>query len=476
MGSNKLAVQKYLLAVPVLVKNGIYSELALTYSNLASCYLDVPDNLKSIDAARKALFYSKKANIDYFNGAIYLNLASAYMKLAKIDQAVLYADSANEILAGSIDLEMGANKYKLLAEIYNKAKIYDKALKCLISYDSLNIIQSDSLINSLSTAELKSEVLDDKNLEIQNLKDLQKKQIQLQSAQRRILILTVGVSIFLLLLVLLLFMFINRTTKATKDLNEKNAIINQQFDELQRQNGVQLMTIGIVGHDLRGPLSTIVRLKESMISLGTQGRIKELEEVLEAVFSNLEKILGLSNNLVDWVLSSQSGIQFKFEEVKMQAVADSIKDAFILSLQEKNLTLTLDIAENASAYADLECVKTICRNLIQNAIKFTPENKQISLSAKLVKGISNQYVQIEIADEGIGIAPRILEKIKAGKNTFSSGTKGEKGSGLGLIMVQALLSMNKGTMEIVTEVGKGTTFELLIPAFNPEYAKQQIKK
>jgi signal transduction histidine kinase len=258
--------------------------------------------------------------------------------------------------------------------------------------------------------------------------------------------------------------------------NQHAHLASSSTDELQRQNGVQLMTIGIVGHDLRGPLSTIVRLKESMISLGTQGRIKELEEVLEAVFSNLEKILGLSNNLVDWVLSSQSGIQFKFEEVKMQAVADSIKDAFILSLQEKNITLALDIAENASAYADLECVKTICRNLIQNAIKFTPENKQISMSAKLVKGISNQYVQIRITDEGIGIAPRILEKIKAGKNTFSSGTKGEKGSGLGLIMVQALLSMNKGTMEIVTEVGKGTTFELLIPAFNPEYAKQQIKK
>lgn len=472
MGKNSLAVKKYLIAIPFLLKNAIYSELALTYSNLASCYLDIPDNLKVIDASRKALYYSRKAKIDYFDGAIYLNLASANVKLGKIDKAVLFADTARGLLAGSLDLEMGANKYKLLAEIYNKAKIYDKALKCLIAYDSLNTIQSDSLLQSLSIAEENSEMLLGKDLEIQNLKDLQKKQIQLQKAQRRILLLTVGVSIFLLLLVFLLFVFINKTTKASKDLNEKSAIINQQFAELQRQNEVQLMTIGIVGHDLRGPLSTIVRLKQSMLSLGAEGKIKELEELLEAVFSNLEKILGLSNNLVDWVLSSQSGIQFKFEEVKIQAVADSIKDAFILSLQEKNLTLALDIAENASAYADLECVKTICRNLIQNAIKFTPENKKISMSAQLVKGISYQYVQIKIADEGIGIAPRILEKIKAGKNTFSTGTKGEKGSGLGLIMVQALLSMNKGTMEIVTEVDKGTTFELLIPAYNSEYAKQ----
>jgi signal transduction histidine kinase len=153
-----------------------------------------------------------------------------------------------------------------------------------------------------------------------------------------------------------------------------------------------------------------------------------------------------------------------------------MRDTFSLSLLEKNLTLHLDIAENAVADADLECVKTICRNLIQNAIKFTPEGRQISFSAHLIKGIANNYVQIKIADQGIGISPSILQKIKAGKNIFSTGTKGEKGSGLGLIMVQALLSMNKGTLEISTEVGKGTTFELLIPAYNTENGKNTSKQ
>jgi signal transduction histidine kinase len=472
LGNTKEAIEKASKVASYFRSKELYAELVVLYSNLSGWFLEISDYSNSIDASKKALRFSKMSGLNFYDDANYLNLAKAHLLKKDFKKAVFYADTSRAILKTHKNLEMRAFKCREIANVYNKLGLYAQALSCLLTYDSLNIIHTDSIFNSLFKKGQGFDAIDSKDLEIQNLKDLQKKQIQLQKAQRRILLLTLGVSIFLLLLVLLLFMFINRTTKATKDLNEKNAIINQQFDELQRQNGVQLMTIGIVGHDLRGPLSTIVRLKESMISLGTQGRIKELEEVLEAVFSNLEKILGLSNNLVDWVLSSQSGIQFKFEEVKMQVVADSIRDAFTLSLQEKNITLALDIAENASAYADLECVKTICRNLIQNAIKFTPENKQISMSAKLVKGISNQYVQIEITDEGIGIAPRILEKIKAGKNTFSSGTKGEKGSGLGLIMVQALLSMNKGTMEIVTEVGKGTTFELLIPAYNSEHAKQ----
>jgi signal transduction histidine kinase len=76
----------------------------------------------------------------------------------------------------------------------------------------------------------------------------------------------------------------------------------------------------------------------------------------------------------------------------------------------------------------------------------------------------------------MGISPLVLDKIKAGKNTFSIGTKGEKGSGLGLIMVQALLSMNNGTLEISTEVGKGTTFELLIPAYISDNGKNTSKQ
>ncbi|MFY8033550.1 MAG: tetratricopeptide repeat protein [Flexibacteraceae bacterium] len=141
MGDNKSAVSKFSKAVPFLIKKGIDAEVALTYTNISSCYLDMLENNKSIDASRKALFYARKANIDYFNGANYLNLASAYLELGKLSKAVLYADTASNLLKNSLDLEMGASKYKLLAGIYNKAKLYDKALKCLISYDSLNTIR-----------------------------------------------------------------------------------------------------------------------------------------------------------------------------------------------------------------------------------------------------------------------------------------------------------------------------------------------
>jgi signal transduction histidine kinase len=476
IGDSKIAVERYQQAIPILESKLIYSELALLYSNMASCYLDLPNIDKSIFASKKSNDYSKLAGIDYYEGSNYLNLAFAYSEKGEMETALKYADLSHSIFKGKFDIEMGPDKYKLLANVYNQAKVYDKALDCLRFYDSLNIIQSDSIMKSLSLAEQSAGGLYEKDLEIQNLKDLQKKQVQLQDAQRRILMLTVGVSVFLLLLVFLLFVFMNRSAKASKDLNEKNAIINHQLDELKRQNEIQLMTIGIVGHDLRGPLSTIVRLKQSMIDLGSKGRIKELEELLEAVFSNLEKILGLSNSLVDWVLSSQSGIQFQYINVALTPIGVLMEETFNLSLAEKNLTLNLDIADNAIAYADIECVKTICRNLIQNAIKFTPENKQITFSAHLIKGINNNYVQVKITDQGMGISPLILEKIKAGKNTFSIGTKGEKGSGLGLIMVQALLSMNNGTLEISTEVGKGTTFELLIPAYISDNGKNTSKQ
>lgn len=475
-GKTKEAIAKAYLALPYFERKEIYVDIAIVSTNLSGWFLEISNFSKSIEASQKALKYSKMAGMVFYDDAIYLNLAKAYLLKNDIKKAVFYANTTKAILKTHNNLEMRATKCREIAKIYNKAGLYSQALSCLITYDSLNIINNDSIFNSLIKEGQGREAINSKDLEIQNLKDLQKKQIQLQDAQRRILMLTVGVSIFLLLLVFLLFAFINRSAKATKDMNDKNAIINHQFQELKRQNEIQLMTIGIVGHDLRGPLSTIVRLKQSMIDLGAKGKMKDLEELLEAVFSNLEKILGLSNSLVDWVLSSQSGIQFQFTNVPLKPIGELMQDTFSLSLLEKNLTLQLDIADNAVADADLECVKTICRNLIQNAIKFTPESKQIFFSAHLIKGITNNYVQIKIADQGIGISPSILQKIKAGKNIFSTGTKGEKGSGLGLIMVQALLSMNKGTLEITTEVGKGTTFELLIPAYTTDNGKNTSKQ
>jgi signal transduction histidine kinase len=107
-------------------------------------------------------------------------------------------------------------------------------------------------------------------------------------------------------------------------------------------------------------------------------------------------------------------------------------------------------------------VETIIRNVLQNAIKFSPEQKKITISTA-VNSEDLDLLSITISDEGKGMPADILEKLNAGNRMITLGTKGEKGNGLGLIMIQTLLSLNKGKMKISSEIGVGTSFSVIFP-------------
>src|SRR5690606_82488 len=127
----------------------------------------------------------------------------------------------------------------------------------------------------------------------------------------------------------------------------------------------------------------------------------------------------------------------------------------------KHITLQIDAAPELSVYADYNMIDTVIRNVLGNSVKFTEYNGSITLSAKENEG----EIQLCISDNGVGMTPEQMQRLfSLDKSNVSSGTAGEKGTGLGLVITHEFVQINKGTIYVNSPAGKGTEFYITLPS------------
>ena len=237
--------------------------------------------------------------------------------------------------------------------------------------------------------------------------------------------------------------------------------------ELQELNASKDKLFSIIAHDLRGPLSSLrglTQFAENHLDSYTPDKLKTMIVMQRTTIENLLKLL---ENLLTWS-RLQRGILDDFPQ-RLPLEQVFVRNIALLHPMavEKKLTLETSLPHGLTAYADYQMVDTVMRNLISNAIKFTPPGGKILVSARQ-KG---QYIEISVADNGIGIDAEHLPKIfHVGTKYKRLGTAREKGTGLGLILCKDLVEKSGGRIWIESEVNKGTTcwFTLLTIPVKPE--------
>jgi signal transduction histidine kinase len=132
--------------------------------------------------------------------------------------------------------------------------------------------------------------------------------------------------------------------------------------------------------------------------------------------------------------------------------------------ERKSIKLVVTPSPGVAVLADHAMIHSVIQNLVGNALKFTEKDGSITLSSRVLDG----WVEIEVADTGIGVSPQMLENIRsrAAGNT-TSGTEGETGTGLGLNLSQGFVDKHGGRFSAVSEIGKGTTFRFTLPRARP---------
>ena len=241
---------------------------------------------------------------------------------------------------------------------------------------------------------------------------------------------------------------------------ENEEYINKVNTELESANKNKDKFFSIISHDLRSPLSGIMSLLELIVSDYDSLSEDEKKEILYEAAKSSKSTFNLMENLLEWSRVQTGKMSFAPQNISLTLIINTIKNLYYQKLKEKEISLNFDFDKKFFAYADLQITETIIRNLISNAIKFTPELGIILISFENL----DDKVMVKIKDTGVGMDENQISKLfKPEISSSSVGTAGERGTGLGLILCKELVEMQKGKIWVESTVGSGTTFFFTVP-------------
>ena len=235
--------------------------------------------------------------------------------------------------------------------------------------------------------------------------------------------------------------------------------LKKQAIELKKTNDTKDKLFSIISHDLRGPLGGIKNMVDLLIS-EYRSDLEFTGKSLYILKQTSEKTEILLENLLFWSKNQKGEIAMNPQIINIKATIDDIVVLMQATANDKNIIISTEIDDNISCFADIDMIKTVVRNLINNAIKFTHKNGKITISAKN----QEKNVCVYIKDNGIGIGNEIINKIFDKDDYYTSyGTSKEKGSGLGLNLCIDFIKKNKGEFNIKSEINKGSIFSFCLP-------------
>ncbi|MDM8549088.1 hybrid sensor histidine kinase/response regulator [Desulfobacterales bacterium HSG2] len=243
---------------------------------------------------------------------------------------------------------------------------------------------------------------------------------------------------------------IQRQKKELAELNE----------ELARANATKDKFFSIIAHDLKGAFNVLIsggRLLSEHIDLFDKDKIKAFAEEMVISAQNTFKLL---QNLLQWAGVQRNTIAFKPMKIDLHNLVSANVVFFQKNAEQKKIRVSHSVEPGTNVQADLNMTDTILRNLISNALKFTPANGEVSISAEN----EGELVRVSVSDTGIGMSDENMSKLFRIEGYFKSvGTAGEKGTGLGLILCKEFAEKNGGTLWVESEEGNGTTFTFSLP-------------
>lgn len=236
--------------------------------------------------------------------------------------------------------------------------------------------------------------------------------------------------------------------------------IKLKTELLQAINAEKDKFFSILAHDLRGPMSSFVAATQILteeIQLMTLAEIKEITSSMKTSASNIYSLL---ENLLEWSRLKRGMLEFVPERFNLRKKIMSGIEAVSESARKKVIDIDISAPEEIEVCADNHMFETVIRNLVSNAVKFTPTGGKISLSA-----YTNQdnLIEIKVSDTGIGMTPELKNKLfHLSEKTSRRGTEGEPSSGLGLLLCKEFIEKHNGEIWVESVVGKGSTFRFTI--------------
>jgi len=249
--------------------------------------------------------------------------------------------------------------------------------------------------------------------------------------------------------------------------------LQKKNEELQKLNAEKDKFFSIIAHDLRSPFSAFLGYTQMMEEEMETFTMEELRNIASTMRKSASMLFNLLENLLEWSRMQRGLTSFKPElfllREQIEAGIELVRDA----TEKKKIKMRMDIPDNLPVFADLQMFESLIRNLVFNAIKFTPQGGEIKIEAKTIPGNS---VQVSVKDTGIGMNKFILDKLfRMNEGTNRKGTGGEPSTGLGLILCKDFVDKLGGEIWAESQEGEGSTFYFTLPGSNEPEGKSDIR-
>jgi len=234
--------------------------------------------------------------------------------------------------------------------------------------------------------------------------------------------------------------------------------IREYAEKLKELNATKDRFFGIIAHDLRSPFNGIIMLSRFLMDRIARFD-SETVEYITLINKSAKSAFNLLENLLEWSRIQMGRVEFKPEDIDYETMLCSVFEVAKSQALNKGIAME-SVSEIKSVYGDLNMISAILRNLISNAIKFTPRSGKVTVRARM----NGAYNEISVTDTGVGISEKVQGRLfRLSEKVTSEGTEGEGGTGLGLLLCREFVDRHHGTIRVESAEGKGSSFIFTLP-------------
>ncbi|HYV90488.1 MAG TPA: tetratricopeptide repeat-containing sensor histidine kinase [Chitinophagales bacterium] len=385
------------------------------------------------------------------------NIANNYFLSGQFQKGLPYAEESFQLASKNKTRVYMLEACRMLLKGYQGLGNFEKALQYSELASSLNVELSDEFKKAEKTIiELRhqNELATKENIFLKQINDENQRLIKLQ---RKLFWISVAGLIILSILLIMLFIFYRQRRNNLKILSEKNRLVENQKEDLQKLNHVKDSLFALISHDFRSPLISLDAMLQLLeIEAGSKEELSHItQRMKQQVYATIETL----DSMLLWSRTQMEGTQIKRASLDLRQFSDEIIKTFLSELSAKNLVMENNIHKGLTIITDHEMLRIILRNLLSNAIKFSHQGGTIFLFVEQ----TNSHVEISVRDLGTGISPQVKQKLFASEHVSTEGTQNEKGIGIGLILIHELVSKLAGSIQVHSETNMGSTFTITLP-------------
>ena len=435
------------------------ASLIIVYLNETKILIHQKKYNEAISLCKKTIDISREKGYTQYICNAKLVLSNIYQLMGDIDNAITYGIEYEMLCHQLINPRLEKSAEMNLVDLYSLKSDYESAFKHQKEYtrisDSLSKADISEKVSNLTLKyNLQKQVSENKLLLAKNQMNV----LKIKTQKLNNIILSIS-SLILFITLVFLLLYYKKSRKTNAKLAELNNELMEKKNSLNEINNIQKNLFAIISHDLKGPIGTAKSFFDILNSPKLDISNEEKDNYIKIIGKTISSSYDLLENILFWSKNrlSQSVIEMEtfYPYVAINDVIKNIDN----TLFTKEITIKNNSNPQIQLYSCLTIFMVVIRNLITNAIKFTPKGGFIDIFIE----DDEEYVIINVKDSGMGISKDRLQKIFDAKNKISTpGTENEHGTGLGLIISKELIEKLGGKIWVVSEPDKGSTFSFSI--------------